>query len=221
MYELVIANKTYSSWSMRVWLVMKAFNIPFNEQVIRFDNPNFKAILQSNSLYAKVPILKKDSFVISDSLSIMEYLAENHSDLALWPKDEEDRIEARSLCAYLHAGYPTLRSECPLQFQRSVYNFKPSKALMAEIVFLEMSLIRLLQKTKGYFLFGNYSIADAYYAPLLSRFHTYGLALNPIIVAYFARVQDTESYKLWVEDAKNEPVDEFVKQKLDSLYATS
>ncbi|SES63159.1 glutathione S-transferase family protein [Thorsellia anophelis] len=217
MYTLVLANKRYSSWSMRVWLLMKEFDIPFKEELIRFDSPDFASRVSDYSLTKKVPLLLDESLVISDTLAIVEYLAESHAELAIWPTDKQKRAKARSLCAQMHAGYSLLRNECPMQFDKVYKRFTPSELLRKEIASFSSIFLEALSQSDGDFLFGEYSAADAYYAPFLSRFDSYLLPLDDRINAYYAKVKMTKSYQNWQQDVANEKEDNTESSLYSSL----
>lgn len=207
MYTLIFANKRYSSWSMRVWLLMKEFDIPFKEELIRFDSPDFASRIKDYSLTSKVPLLLNKSLVIADTLAIVEYLAESHPELNIWPTDKQKRAQARSLCAQMHAGYLLLRNECPMQFDKRYNHFIPSELVRKEIADFASIFSETLSQSDGDFLFGEYSAVDAYYAPFLSRFDTYLLPLDEKISAYYARVKMTKSYQTWQQDVAHEKED--------------
>jgi glutathione S-transferase len=174
-YELVIGDKNYSSWSLRPWLLMKAFGIPFTERLIRLRRPETKAEIAAHSPSGKVPTLIADGLVVWDSLAIMEFLAERHPNEAIWPADAGARAVARSVAAEMHSGFAALRNECSMDF-RSVLGFPE----VSEAVHQDIARIVAIWKdcrrrfgANGAFLFGPFSAADAMYAPVVSRFVTY------------------------------------------------
>jgi glutathione S-transferase len=174
-YELVIGDKNYSSWSLRPWLVLKAFGIPFSETLIRLRRPETKAEIARYSPAGKVPALKAGDLVVWDSLAIMEFLAERHPNEPIWPADPEARAMARCISAEMHSGFAALRNECPMDF-RNVFGFPDVSAAVREdiarIVTIWMDCRRRFG-AGGDFLFGAFSAADAMYAPVVSRFVTY------------------------------------------------
>ena len=168
MQRLYIANKNYSSWSMRAWLVLTAFDLDFEEILIRFDatNPSFKEQLSHINANAKVPVLDVGEFKIWDSLAICEYLAEQNPDLALWPKLDYLRAEARSISGEMHSSFMALRQLCPMNIQAQ-YSIAEGQALWAQHAELRVDVERIEQiwaqrADEQTFLFGDFSIADAF-----------------------------------------------------------
>ncbi len=175
MLTLVIGDKNVSSWSLRPWLLLKQAGIPFTEHQIRLDRPDTKAEISKVSPSGRVPCLIDGDLAIWDSLSIAEYLAERFPDMALWPQDARARAIARSVCAEMHSGFQGLRSLWPMNFAREgmrhlTYGIDGDIARIGEI----WERCRRDFGREGAFLFGAFSIADAMYAPVVSRFQTYG-----------------------------------------------
>lgn len=211
---LIIGNKNYSSWSMRPWVLMTQAGIAFNEQRVRFDSfePDsaFKHALQPISPVGKVPVLVDDqlqpSQAIWDTLAICEYLAETYPHLHLWPQDRAARAHARSLCAEMHAGFGHLRSLCPMNIEAHLPEV--GARLMHEHAGLQQDLQRitdmwqgLLQSHGGPLLFGTFSIADAYFAPVCMRIRTYALPVPADVQAYIARVVALPGVAAWMQQA--------------------
>jgi glutathione S-transferase len=174
-YELVIGDKNYSSWSLRPWLVLKAFGIPFAERLVRLRRPQTKAEILTRSPSGKVPALRTGDLVVWDSLAIMEFLAERHPNAGIWPADPEARTIARCVSAEMHSGFAALRNECSMDF-RSVLGFpEVSDAVRQDIARIVAIWIDCRRRfgASGEFLFGAFSAADAMYAPVVSRFVTY------------------------------------------------
>jgi len=179
-YELVIGNKNGSSWSLRPWLVMKAFGIPFSETPIQLRRPETAAEILRHSPSAKVPVLKSDGLLIWDSLAIIEFLAEQHPNKGLWPADVAARATARCVSAEMHSGFQALRNECPMDFL-SVLGFPDASAqALADISRVAgiWADCRRRFGGGGAFLFGGFSAADAMFAPVASRFRTYEVDLS-------------------------------------------
>ena len=208
--QLYIGNKNYSSWSMRPWVLLRQFGIPFDEVMVRFDSFDassvFKTTLASLSPTGKVPLLVDEGLVVWDTLAIAEYLAERHPERALWPRDARQRARARSLCAEMHAGFTGLRSRCPMNIEASlpdvgalVWRDKP--AVRADVARLVAMWTELLAEHGGPFLFGRFSIADAYFAPVCSRIATYALPVPAGVADYIARVHALPGVKAWVDGA--------------------
>ena len=208
--QLYIGNKNYSSWSMRPWVLLRQFQIPFDEVMVRFDSMDadsqFKRRVAQVSPAGRVPVLVDDGLVVWDTLAIAEYLAERFPQHALWPRDVRQRTRARSLCAEMHAGFSALRTHCP-------QNLEASLPAVGERVLTEHAAVRgdlervqalwtdALKASGGPFLFGAFSIADAYYAPVAGRLRTYGMPLHDAAAAYIDRVFASPGVAAWVRDA--------------------
>ncbi len=212
MLQLVIGNKNYSSWSMRPWVLMRQFDIAFEEIKLRFDtltySPDsaFHRALAKYTPVAKVPVLMMDGFAVWDTLAIAEALADRHPEQALWPRDALQRARARSLCAEMHAGFGGLRSHCTMNIEASLPEV--GRRLMAEQAAVRHDLARIdaiwsehVGASGGPFLCGAFGIADAYYAPVVSRIRTYGLPLSAAARGYADRVWAAPGVAAWVADA--------------------
>lgn len=210
MLRLYIGNKNYSSWSMRPWVLLTQAGIPFEEVMVRFDafdaGSQFKQTLQGLSPTGKVPLLVDDGLVIWDTLAIAEYLAEQLSDKQLWPQDRRARAQARSVCAEMHAGFQALRSHCPMNIEASLPEvgqlvWRDQPAVRTDVARLVAMWTELLQQHDGPLLFGNFSIADAYFAPVCMRLKTYAMPMPPTVADYVAQVCALPGVKAWIEAA--------------------
>ena len=208
--QLYIGNKNYSSWSMRPWVLLRQFGIPFDEVMVRFDSFDagsvFKTTLASLSPTGKVPLLVDEGLVVWDTLAIAEYLAERHPERALWPRDARQRARARSLCAEMHAGFTGLRSRCPMNIEASLPEvgaqvLAEHPAVQADLDRLQAMWTDALADSGGPFLFGTFSIADAYFAPVVSRLRTYALPVPPVVADWMAQVWAAPGVAAWVADA--------------------
>jgi len=209
MLQLVIGNKNYSSWSMRPWVLMRQFEIAFEEIKLRFDFAADSAFYRELARYtptAKVPVLLIDGFAVWDTLAIAETLAERHPELALWPRDARQRARARSLCAEMHAGFGALRNHYTMNIEASLPEV--GARLLAEQPGVRADLARIdamwseqLAASGGPFLFGRFSIADAYFAPVVSRLRTYAPPLSQAAQAYVEHVWAAPGVAAWVADA--------------------
>jgi glutathione S-transferase len=209
MLQLVIGNKNYSSWSMRPWVLMRQFDIDFDEIKLRFDFTPGSAFFRELARYtpaAKVPVLMIDGFAVWDTLAIAEALAERHPEHALWPREAMPRARARSLCAEMHAGFGALRSHCPMNIEASLPQV--GQRVLAEHAGVSSDLARIealwseaLQASGGPFLFGAFGIVDAYYAPVVARVRSYGLPLSDAARAYTDRVWAAPGVAAWVTAA--------------------
>ena len=178
-YTLVIGDKNLSSWSLRPWLALKQCGIPFAEERVRLRQPESKAAILRHSLSGKVPALKTEWGVVCDSLAILEFLAERHPEYALWPRHEEARATARSISAEMHSGFTTLRNDMSMDLLARLPAPPSGGALDEEIrrIVVIWSGTRTRFGKGGPFLFGSFSNADAMYAPVATRFRTYGVDL--------------------------------------------
>ncbi len=207
---LTIGSKNYSSWSLRPWLAMKVAKIPFQEMVIPLGKPDTASRISAISPSGRVPVLNHDGLVIHDSLAICEYVAETFPHAALWPDEREDRAVARSLCAEMHSGFMALRSALSMNIRRRFHPFYVRADVMKDID----RILRIWTKqreafaTKGAFLFGSFSIADAFFAPVVTRFETYGVSVNHTARAYMDEVMNLPAMREWVVAAEAEPDDD-------------
>ncbi|QDL55896.1 glutathione S-transferase family protein [Rhodoferax aquaticus] len=213
MYHLFIGNKNYSSWSMRPWVLLTQAGIPFKEVMVRFDSfapdSQFKATLQGLSPTGKVPLLVDEDLAVWDTLAIAEYIAEQHPDKQLWPKARTARAQARSVCAEMHSGFTALRGNCPMNIEADLADagaliWRDKSGVRADVQRLVEMWSGLLEAYGGPMLFGEFSVADAYYAPVCMRLKTYGLPVPEAIAAYVARVCGLPGVQAWVEQARAE-----------------
>jgi len=210
-YTLVIGDKNISSWSLRPWLALKQRGIPFAEECIRLRQPDSKAEILRHSPSGKVPALKTRTGVVWDSLAILAYLAERHLEHKLWPSNEEARAAARSISAEMHSGFATLRNDMPMDLLSKLPSPPLSAALEADIG----RIAAIWKDTRarfghgGPFLFGAFSNADAMYAPVATRFRTYGVDLGRFgddgtAAAYAEAILALPAMAEWTEGARDE-----------------
>lgn len=210
MRKLYIGNKNYSSWSMRPWVLMKQAGIAFEEVMVRFDSfeatSKFKGTIGTLNPVAKVPVLVDGDLVIWDTLAIAEYLAETFPDKQLWPAKAADRARARSVCAEMHSGFGGLRGHCGMNIEASLPEV--GAKLLREQPEVGSDLARIVQMWTGLLdahggpmLFGEFGIADAYFAPIGTRIKTYGLPVPAPITAYIERVQALPGIRAWIDGA--------------------
>lgn len=208
--QLVIGNKNYSSWSLRPWLAMKVFGFEFDEKRIALDQPHTREEILRRSPAGKVPVLRHDKTVIWDSLAIIEYLAEMKP--AMWPRDAAERARARSISAEMHSGFVNLRARMPMNMRRRF----PGKGRTAEVDADIRRIFEIWSECRKPFLFGAFSAADAMYAPVVSRFQTYGVDLPPACRAYADAVLALPAMRKWIEDAEREAE---AMPQYDEMYA--
>jgi len=204
--RLVIGNKAYSSWSLRPWLLLRESGIPFQEILIPLYQPDSPRRIREHSPSGRVPALIDGATTIWDSLAICEYLAERFPDAHGWPEAPMTRAVARSVCAEMHSGFAAVRTELPMNLRGRRAGVTPSPAARNEIdrIFEIWSDCRRRFGAGGQFLFGRFGIADAMYAPVVTRFATYGVALTGAARDYSEAVQALPSLKDWTQAARAE-----------------
>ncbi|MCW7539308.1 glutathione S-transferase family protein [Aquabacterium sp. A7-Y] len=208
--QLYIGNKNYSSWSLRPWLLMTHFGIPFEEVKLRLSfeaGSPFKTALAKITPTGKVPVLvDDDGFAVWDTLAICEYLAEKFPERGLWPAERQVRARARSVCAEMHAGFGALRQHFPMNIEAQLPQIGAEVLATKPEVARDLGRIvqmwsELLQTHGGPFLFGRFSIADAYFAPVCSRFRSYAAPLPAPLQAYVEAVFELPAMQSWVQQA--------------------
>ena len=225
MLQLYIGNKNYSSWSMRPWVAMRQLGIGFEEIMVRFDSfapdSQFKHTMRALTPTENVPLLVHDGLAVWDTLAIAEYLAETFPQAGIWPSAVADRARARSLCAEMHSGFTALRSHCPMNIEAHLPEV--GAKIWAEQAAVRTNVARLihmwaqqLRSHGGPMLFGHFSMADAYFAPVCMRIHTYGLPVPPAIATYIDHVRALPAVQEWVNAALAEQ--DFVAE--DEPYRT-
>jgi glutathione S-transferase len=210
MLKLFVGNKNYSSWSMRPWVLLRQAGIPFEEDVVRFDSfdadSRFKQRLSGLTPTAKVPVLVDEDLAVWDTLAIAEYVAELHSEKKLWPADRVARARARSICAEMHSGFTGLRSHCPMNIEASLPEvgalvWRDQASVRQDVQRLVQMWSGLLDEHGGPMLFGDFCIADAYFAPVCMRITTYALPVPPAIADYVQRVSELPGVAAWIKAA--------------------
>ena len=210
MLKLHIGNKNYSSWSMRPWVLLKQLQIPFDEVMVRFDSfdtdSTFKRALADVNPVGKVPVLVDEGFVVWDTLAITEYLAERFPEHGVWPQDRQARARARCICAEMHSGFSALRSHCPMNVEASLTEigvrvWGEQAAVRSDVGRIVSMWSALLEQHGGPMLFGQFSAADAFFAPVCLRLKTYALPVPEVINAYIARVCALPGVQAWIGDA--------------------
>lgn len=203
---LVIGNKNYSSWSLRPWVFLKQFNIDFEEKrVALFTEMTDKTLSEYGSDF-KVPVLKDADLIVWDSLSILEYLSEHYLDSKGWPLDSRARALARSVSAEMHSSFINVRNELPMNCRKNFHNIELSAGAKKEVERIKhlWRTCRAEFGTGGEWLFGDYSIADAMFAPIALRFFGYNIPLDGIEKAYVTSVLNQLCIREWIEAGKLE-----------------
>ena len=204
--RLIIGNKRYSSWSLRPWLALAHHGIPFEEIQIPLYTPTSKAEILRHSPSGRVPALLDGGLAVWDSIAVLEYLADRFPALGLWPQDPARRAHARSVSAEMHSSFAALRHAMPMDVVRP-----PSTLALSPEVAADAARIQAIwrncrdQAGDGPFLFGAFGAADCMYAPVVTRFHTYGVALDPACRAYADAVMALPAMQRWIAAAREEP----------------
>ena len=210
MLKLYIGNKNYSSWSMRPWVLLTQAGIEFEEIIVRFDSfdegSDFRKQISTVSPVGKVPVLDDDGFKVWDTLAIAEYLAERFPEKNLWPQSVQARARARSLCAEMHSGFSALRGACPMNIEADLASagqliWRDKPAVRADVARLVAMWRELLAGHEGPMLFGDFSIADAFFAPVCMRLKNYALPVPDDIAAYLDRLCAMPGVKSWMDGA--------------------
>lgn len=201
--KLIIGNKNYSSWSLRPWLLISTFKLEFEEIQESLQQAGLKSRLGKYSPTSRVPVLIDESLTVWDSLAICEYVSEKYLAHRGWPKDQALRAEARSICAEMHAGFMGLRSELPMNC-RAIRTVELSASALQDIARIDQIWSKCLEENNGPWLFGEFSIADCFYAPVVMRFKTYGISLSKTASEYQAFFLQHSELNRWVEAAQAE-----------------
>lgn len=225
-YQLFIGNKNYSTWSMRPWILLKQAGIAFQEHWIQFDSfepdSQFKTEILKLNPTGKVPALVDGDIIVWDSLAIAEYIAEQHPDKNLLPQDKKLRARARCISAEMHSGFQNLRNLCPMNVEADLSHI--GKQLWAEHEQLRNEVARIDQiwserPSEDQFLCGEFSIADAFYAPVVMRFECFDLPISASGKSYIDKILSLPSVQQWITEAKQEqmfvPFDEPYRQTRD------
>ena len=212
MLKLYIGNKNYSSWSMRPWVLMTQKGIAFDEVMVPFGNEvdgvdeAFKRTIRAINPAGTVPVLVDGALVVWDTLAIAEYLAEQFPELHLWPREAAVRARARSVVAEMHAGFTALRSRCGMNIEahlpeqgRMIWRDDPG--VRANVARISAMWTELLAEHGGPMLLGDFSIADAYFAPVCMRLRTFDLPVSQVVQDYVARVAALPGVQAWIEGA--------------------
>jgi glutathione S-transferase len=204
---LTISSKNYSSWSLRGWLLTKFSGLPFDEILTAPDDASAKAEILLLSSSIRVPCLRHEGATVWDTLAIAEYLNEIMPDAGLLPADRVARAHCRSICGEIHSGFTTLRGSLPVNLKGHFPNFKIWSRAQADIDRVSTIWRECLATSGGPFLFGERSMADAMYAPVVTRFMTYDVKLDRTLATYADTIMGMPEMQEWVEAAKAEPAD--------------
>lgn len=204
---LTISSKNYSSWSLRGWLLCQIAGLAVEEIMLSVDDPSARAELLLLSPSFLVPCLRHDGATVWDTLAIAEYLNEIKPDAGLLPVDRIQRAHCRSICGEIHSGFTTLRASLPVNLKGHFPGFKIWSRAQADIDRVCTIWRECLADSGGPFLFGERTMADAMYAPVVTRFMTYDVKLEPRLAAYAKTIMAMPEMQEWIEAAKAEPAD--------------
>jgi len=200
----VIGNKNYSSWSMRPWLAMRVSAIDFEEICIPLYEPESRSKILKYSPAGKVPVLIDAGTSTWESLAILEYLAERFAEKKLWPAGPGQRARARSVCTEMHAGFPALRANLCMNLRRTFATHSTAPEVLADVSRVQEIWSECLAESGGPFLFGAFGNADAMYAPVVTRFLTYSVAVNETSRRYMSAVRTLPAVEEWYQAAVSE-----------------
>lgn len=198
MIKLLIGNKNYSSWSMRAWLVLAHFDIKFSEEILPLDGDSWRDVYAQRTPSGTVPVLEHEGVAIGETLAIIEYLAEEFPDKAIWPADKKLRALARAAASEMHAGFLNLRTEAPQNIRATLPEHVPLAKVQADLERIEVLLKSLLDVSGGPFLCGQFCAVDAMFAPVAFRIKTYGLPVSQTLSTWFAALESNEAVQSWV-----------------------
>jgi glutathione S-transferase len=203
---LIIGNKNYSSWSLRPWLLMRHFKLPFNEQRVLLFTESTESDLAPYFSDSKVPVLVDGELTVWDSLAICEYISENHLDNKAWPEDSYARAIARSASAEMHSSFAHLRNEMPMNCRREISGITLSDKALHEVDRVKQIWRKCREEygSDGRWLFGGFSIADAMFAPVVLRFQTYGVELDGLEYKYAQSLLAHPDVLCWLEAGRSE-----------------
>ncbi len=196
-YQLAIGDRTYSSWSLRGWLLFARFGIEAEIRTARMYSAEFSALTEAFAPTRLVPAMNVDGQVVWDTLAMAETLAERHPYALLWPADPGLRMLARSLAAEMHSGFAALREACTMNLRHVYEGFSPSGAVLADVARIERLWTLAQERSGGPWLCGDYSVADVFYAPVATRFLTYGLPAGDGARAYIERHVTDTAFRQW------------------------
>jgi glutathione S-transferase len=203
--KLLIGNRNYSSWSLRPWLVLKHFDVPFEDEVLQLQGEGFRDVLAQRSPTAKVPVLQDGDLVIVETIAIIEYLADRFPEKAIWPADIGQRALARAASAEMHSAFQSLRSHAPMNLRASHPGKVNIDTVLKDLHRLETLWGDLLARSGGPFLFGAFTAADAMFAPVATRIRTYALPVSDLAAGYVEAIYGLPAFQDWLAQARHEP----------------
>ncbi len=203
--KLLIGNRNYSTWSLRPWLVLRHFDLPFQDEVLMLSGERWRETLAERSPTGKVPVLIDGDLVVPETLAIIEYLADVFPEKAIWPADRRDRALARAAASEMHAGFSALRTQAPMNLRASHPGKVDLDSVRKDLHRVEQLWGDLLGRSGGPFLFGEFTAADAMYAPLATRLRTYDLPISDTAAKFVEAIYALPAFQEWRALALKEP----------------
>lgn len=203
--KLIFGNRNYSSWSLRPWLVLKHFGIPFDEDLVMLSGEGWRDALRKKSPTGKVPVLVDGDVAIPETIAIIEYLHDKYPAKGIWPSNRVERALARAAAAEMHAGFGTLRNAAPMNLRASHPGKVDLDLVAADLKRVERLWGDLLSRSGGPYLFGAFNGADAMFAPLATRIRTYDLPVTDMASEYVDAIYALPAFQEWLAEARKEP----------------
>ncbi|MEP7239994.1 MAG: glutathione S-transferase family protein [Devosia sp.] len=203
--KLIIANRNYSSWSLRPWLVLKHFGIPFDEELVQLSGEGWRETIRRKSPSGRVPVLIDGEATVPETLAILEYLHDKYPAKGIWPSDRLRRAQARSISAEMHAGFARLRDLAPMNLRGSHPGKVDLDLVAADLRRIEEIWGDATSESGGPFLFGKFTGADAMFAPVATRIRTYGLPVSDVAMDYVDTIYSLPAFQEWLAAAVKEP----------------
>src|SRR5690606_33391895 len=198
---LLIGNRNYSTCSLRPWLVLRHFEIPFEDEVLQLSGPRWRELIAERSPTGKVPVLVDGDLIIPETIAIIEYLADRFPELPIWPRDFRDRALARAAAAEMHGGFSALRNHAPMNLRASHPGKVDVDAVRGDLLRIERLWGDHLSRSGGPYLFGEFTAADAMFAPLATRLRTYALPVSDQAAAYVEAIYALPAFQDWLSQA--------------------
>jgi glutathione S-transferase len=203
--KLIFANRNYSSWSLRAWLVLKHFGIPFDEDMVLLSGDGWKETLRKKSPSGKVPVLIDGEAVVPETIAIIEYLNDKYPAKGIWPSDRLKRAQARAVSAEMHGGFSALRNAAPMNLRGSHPGKVDFDPIAADLRRIEEIWGDLTSESGGPYLFGKFTAADAMFAPVATRIRTYSLPVSDVAMDYVQTIYALPAFQEWLAAAVKEP----------------
>jgi glutathione S-transferase len=203
--KLIFANRNYSSWSLRAWLPLRHFGIPFEEELVLLSGPGWREAIRKKSPSGRVPVLIDDDVVVPETIAIIEYLHDKYPAKGIWPSNRRQRAVARSVSAEMHGGFATLRNAAPMNLRASHPGRVDPDVVAADLRRIERIWGDLTDESGGPYLFGKFSGADAMFAPVATRIRTYHLPVSDAAMEYVEAIYALPAFQEWLAAAIKEP----------------